>query len=71
MNRQEVVSHNASLRMKGRSSECLPLPPKQEKVWGWELSQRGTYMGFTLNESEMKEYLANHPLATSKKVEKI
>lgn len=71
MNRQETVRYNASLRIKGRASECLPLPPLPAKIYGWELNQRGTYMGFTMDENEKNEYLQNHPLATAKKVQKL
>lgn len=68
LSRAEVVRRNASYRMKGLTHLVMPLPPKPEPVYGWELWQRDTYMGFTKDEKEMREYLTNHSLATSKKV---
>ena len=71
MTRAEVVRRNASNRMKGLNHLILPLPPKPERVFGWELYQRGTYMGFTKDQNEVTEYLASHPLATAKKAESL
>ena len=68
MNRDEIIRHNASLRVRGKLSELVPVPPKPEPIYGWELSQRGTYMGFTMDEAEVAEYLENHPLGKAKKV---
>ena len=68
LSRQEIIRHNASNRMKGLHHLIMPVPPKPEPVYGWELYQRGTYMGFTKDAKELQEFLTNHPLATSKKV---
>ena len=68
LSRREVVRLNASYRMKGLNHLIMPLPPKPEPIYGWELySKNGTYMGFTKNEIEMKEFLVNHTNDYAKK----